>query len=244
MNQLEIDIGLQAVSFTRPSTYYFAEGSTRPGFEPYLCIANPGEAEAVVAIDYMLGDGTTREQYLAVPPASRATVPVASVLGSAGDTAHDFSAVVTCTNGQVIVAERPMYFDYRPGILDTTGGPPSWTGGHCVVGAPSPANAWYFAEGNTRFGFDEWLTIQNPNDVPITVDAEYRFAPGQGDPVTRTYSVEPGRRHTVFVADEVGVGKDVSVQLASTASFLAERPMYFDYGGMWDGGHDVVGLGR
>ncbi len=360
VNQLELDIALQAVSFTRPSAYYFAEGTTRPGFEPYLCIANPGDAEAIVSIDYMLGDGTRKKQSLAVPAASRATVPAASVLGSADDAAHDFGAVVTCTNGQVITAERPMYFDYRP---------EGWTGGHCVVGAEAPANDWYFAEGytgegfdewicvlnpsgemayltlrfqtreegektvtgwgvppnsrislkvndilgpdyqcslalessqpvvaersiyfqydyhaerrftaqsspdeyytgalienprtgghcvvgatslsdtfffaegSTRFGFDEYLTIQNPGTEPITVDAVYQFAPGQGDNIEASYTVEPGKRYTVCVDDEIGPNKDVSVRLTSDSLFLAERPMYFNYNGFGAGGSIAV----
>jgi photosystem II stability/assembly factor-like uncharacterized protein len=368
VGQLEIDIGLQAVSFTRPSTYYFAEGTTRPGFEPYLCIANPGEAEAIVAIDYMLGDGTQKEQSLAVPPASRATVPASSVLGSADDDAHDFGAVVTCTNGQVIVAERPMYFDYRNSEPDPVS-MPSWTGGHCVVGAADPAITWYFAEGytgpgfeewicvlnpgdemayltmrfqtqeegektvagwgvpphsrislkvndilgpdyqcslalestrpvvaersmyfhydyraersftaqsspdehytgviienprtgghcvvgaaslsntfyfaegSTRFGFDEYLTIQNPGTEPITVDAVYQFAPGQGDNIEASYTVEPGRRHTVSVDIDSGWHKDVSVRLTSDSLFLAERPIYFNYNGFGAGGNVAI----
>jgi len=34
---------------------------------------------------------------------------------------------VACTNGQKIIAERPMYFNYKPGVLN-------WNGGHDVVG--------------------------------------------------------------------------------------------------------------
>ena len=43
-------------------TLYFAEGTTRPGFEPYICILNPDPATADVTITYMLGDGNTKEQ--------------------------------------------------------------------------------------------------------------------------------------------------------------------------------------
>jgi len=379
VNQLELEIALEAVSFVRPSTYYFAEGSTRPGFESYLCIANPGEEEAVVSISYMSGDGSQKEQSLAVPPASRATVHAASVLGSGDGDAHDFGAVVTCTNGQVIVAERPMYFDYRPSGPDTVIDPPSWTGGHCVMGAEAPASTWYFAEGytgpgfeewicvlnpgsemtyltlrfqtqeegektlsgwgvaphsrislkvndllgpdyqcslaleatrpvvaersmyfhhnmpqefvmqswdsehftgaipynpetgghcvigatslsntfyfaegTTRPGFDEYLTIQNPGTEPITVDALYQFAPGQDGDIEKSYVVEPGRRHTVDVAsDLISIDNDISVHLSSDSLFLAERPMYFEYYDWampmtfwlsgWTGGSCVIG---
>jgi hypothetical protein len=47
-----------------------------------------------------------------------------NVLGQANDTAHDFSSQVACTNGQQIIAERPMYFCYNG----------AWSGGSDVVG--------------------------------------------------------------------------------------------------------------
>ncbi|MHB8893924.1 MAG: hypothetical protein ACYC99_01940 [Candidatus Geothermincolia bacterium] len=106
------------------SAFYFAEGTCRPNFEPYICIQNPGDAKASVTITYMLGDGTTKPQELEVGPHTRTTVTVKSILGEGDDAAHDFSARVECTNGQQIIAERPMYFNYK-GV---------WTGGHDVVG--------------------------------------------------------------------------------------------------------------
>ncbi|RJP32020.1 MAG: DUF362 domain-containing protein, partial [Actinobacteria bacterium] len=33
----------------------------------------------------------------------------------------------------------------------------SWSGGHCVTGVASAGTQWFFAEGTTREGFDEWL---------------------------------------------------------------------------------------
>jgi len=106
------------------TTFYFAEGTCRPGFDPYLCIQNPGNSDADVTITYMKGDGTTDSETLTVPKNSRSTVTVRNKLGEGDDAAHDFSAKVQCTNGQEIIAERPMYFNYKS----------IWTGGHDVVG--------------------------------------------------------------------------------------------------------------
>ena len=236
VNQLEIDIAMQAVSFTRPSTFYFAEGSTRPGFEPYLCIANPGQAAAEVDITYMLGDGITREQTLAVPAASRATVAVASILGSADDTAHDFGAVVTCTNGQVIVAERPMYFIYGSG---------GWKGGSCAMGATSTAEAWYFAEGYTGPGFDEWLCVLNPGGTSANLTFNLHTQE-EGLKVVTGNSVAPHSRQSFMVNTILGNNYQTSLELLSDQPIVAERPMYFDYQGWgaprsWTGGHCVMG---
>ena len=106
------------------TTFFFAEGTSRPGFDPYLCIQNPGSSDADVTITYMKGDGTTDSETLTVPKNSRSTVTVKNKLGEGDDSSHDFSAKVECTNGQNIIAERPMYFNYK-GI---------WTGGNDVVG--------------------------------------------------------------------------------------------------------------
>ncbi|MBU4175002.1 MAG: hypothetical protein KKB90_13275, partial [Actinobacteria bacterium] len=48
------------------TSFYFAEGTCRPGFDPYICIQNPGATDADVKVTYMLGDGTTQEDSFAV----------------------------------------------------------------------------------------------------------------------------------------------------------------------------------
>jgi len=53
------------------------------------------------------------------------------------------------------LAERPVYFGYSYEGL-------SARGGHCVIGAHAPARQWFFAEGYTGQGFNEWLCIHNP----------------------------------------------------------------------------------
>ncbi|HEY5527156.1 MAG TPA: hypothetical protein VIK02_06220, partial [Candidatus Anoxymicrobiaceae bacterium] len=45
-----------------------------------------------------------------VPRNSRVTVMPRAKIGSGSDAAHDFSAVVVCTNGRQIVVERATYF--------------------------------------------------------------------------------------------------------------------------------------
>ncbi|MBU1671169.1 MAG: hypothetical protein KKF41_04715, partial [Actinobacteria bacterium] len=72
-------------------TFYFAEGTCRPDFDPYICVQNPGSSEAAVTITYMKGDGTTSEEQITVGANSRSTVRVKDTLGEADDPAHDFS---------------------------------------------------------------------------------------------------------------------------------------------------------
>ena len=148
--------GFQMWSKPAPTTFYFAEGTCRPDFDPYFCIQNPGGTAADVTLTYMKGDGTTATTRSSpCRPDSRATVHPQDMLGTGNDAAHDFSTKVACTNGQPIIAERPMYFNYN-GV---------WTGGHDVVGATAPSSTFYFAEGTCRPDFDPYFCIQNPGST-------------------------------------------------------------------------------
>jgi hypothetical protein len=121
--------GDDVVGATAPqSAFYFAEGTCRPNFDPYFCIQNPGSTAADVTLTYMKGDGTTTTDSVTVPPNSRATVLPRNKLGTGDDPGHDFSTKVECTNGQSIIAERPMYFNYLGGHNY------NWNGGDDVVG--------------------------------------------------------------------------------------------------------------
>ncbi len=222
--------------------YYFAEGSCRPGLDPYLTIQNPNATGADVKITYMRGNGTTTEQTLSVAANARSTVTVKQTLGEANDDAHDFSCKVECTNGLDIIAERPMYFNYNPGVLN-------WTGGHDVVGEIAPDVAYFFAEGTCRPGFDPYLTIQNPGGAQANVKITYMR--GNGTTTEQTLSVAANARNTVTVKQTLGEGDDdahdfsCKVECTNGQSIIAERPMYLNYkpGVLnWNGGTDVVGF--
>lgn len=203
--------------------FYFAEGTCRPGFDPYFCIQNPGTATAKVKITYMLGTGEVKGQSVAIAPRSRSTVVVKQVLGEYDDPAHDFSAKVETTNGTGIIAERPMYFSYKGG----------WTGGHDVVGALAPATSFYFAEGTCRPGFDSYICVQNPGAAPAEVNISYML--GDGTSKSQQLTVGANSRYTVEVKQALGEGGDAAhdfsakVEAAGGASIVAERPMYFNY---------------
>jgi FtsP/CotA-like multicopper oxidase with cupredoxin domain len=223
------------------STFYFAEGTCRPNFDPYITIQNPGKKSANVKITYMKGDGTTAIHTLTVPKNSRSTVEPRATLGTGDDAAHDFSAKVECTNGQKIVAERPMYFNYKPGEKN-------WNGGDDVVGSLAPAAAFYFAEGTCRPNFDPYITIQNPGNKNANVTITYMKV--DGNTATYKLTVAKNSRATVEPRVTLGTGDDAahdfsaSVECTNGQKIVAERPMYFNYKpgqDNWNGGHDVVG---
>lgn len=223
--------------------WYFAEGCTRPGFDTYLCLFNPGGREARVDIDYLCGDGTSVTRTgVPVAAGSRGTVAVHGEdpgLGRFDDYRGDVSMRVRSTNGVEIVAERPMYFEYRPYL----------NGGHDVVGAAAPAGSWYFAEGCTRPGFDTYLCLSNPGTRQASVDVEYQCGDGR---VERRagIAVKPRSRVTIPIHEEPdGTGRrdgpagDLGIKVSSTngVPVVAERPMYFSYRPFWTDGHDAVG---
>ncbi len=209
--------------------WYFAEGTTRTGFNEWLTIQNPDPAQqAKITCEYMRATGGSILKTYWVPPAARGTVNVNVEVPDADVSMHLTSTVD-------IICERPMYFKY--------GG--AWTGGHCVAGATAPRNAWYFSEGTTREGFDEWLCIQNPSDVPA--DVSFSFMLDGGRVVPSSLNVPAHTRRTLHVPEIVDPGRDVSVAVTCAATpIVVERPMYFalpapDGGEPWTGGHDVLG---
>ncbi len=228
----EVTGGHDAIGATAPTTtWYFAEGYTGEGFEEYVCVLNPGDAAADLTFFFQTQEqGEKVRTGYAVGPHSRGTFKVNDILGP------DYQASLKLESTQPVVAERSMYFDYLGPSGDL-----HWTGGHCVTGTPALSREYYFAEGNTQSTFNEYLALQNPGDAEITIDAVYQLGEGQGANVTKTYTVEAGKRSTVFVWNEVPAEKDVSVRLTSESDFLAERPMYFNYKETWTGGHCVTG---
>ncbi len=209
-------------------TSNYAEGCTRAGFDTWLCLQNPGAEQADVTVNYMLGEGqgAAPARIYAVPAHSRMTVYVNQDVGPE----KDVSIQVTST--KPIVSERPMYFTYRS----------KWQGSHTALGAHFPLKEWYFAEGCTRGGFEEWLCIQNPLESATDVTIDYMLENGD---VQRQYlTIQPWSRYTVEVNRIVGDGRDVSAKISASQPVVAERPMYFLYQSMWDGGHNVMGASR
>ena len=85
-------------------------------------------------------------------------------LGIADDAAHDFSAKVECTNGGSIIAERPMYFNYK-GV---------WTGGHDVAGFAPQQERTQGAARRCDMGksgpaqlFSDFLDLGRDNDLAV-----------------------------------------------------------------------------
>ena len=106
--------------------------------------------------------------------------------------------------------------------------------------ATAAVSSWYFAEGTTAHGFEEYICVQNPTLSDATVLATYMLSGGsgggqvQGDP----FVVPAFSRTTITVSNEVESG-DVSVKVEGDREIICERSMY------WNGridGHDSIGV--
>ena len=135
--------------------WLFAEGYTGFDFHEYLVLANFDStvtANATINLEY--SNGAVNPQTVQVPPMSQVFFDV-----NAASDPNVFAQATTQVSAEVtsdspIVAERQEYFLYDGAI----------PGGTDVMGEPGPAKVVYsFAEGYTAPGFNEFLTLQNPN---------------------------------------------------------------------------------
>ncbi len=208
--------GTSAVAVPAAETqWYFAEGYTGPGFQEWLCLANPGAEPSPVQVSYLFADGPPLELHFDLAAQSRNTININATAGQAGDVS------LRVTAQRTVVAERPIYFTYRgafPGCTNSSG--------TAVL-----ATEFAMAEGCTRPGFEEWLCVMNPGDQPGT--ASFVFSSGQ----TLDLAVPAGSRRTVFVNEVVGSDQDVGFQACAEVPMVMERLLYFNYGGAWPGGH-------
>ncbi len=186
--------GHDSLGATSPATeWYFAEGCTRPGFHTYLCLQNPGDEQATVAIDYLCGDREVITRTVSVGPRSRKTVAVhgdEEGIGVHNTARGDVSIKVRST--VPVVAERPMYFDYAGGKR----------GGHVTAGALSPRSEWYFAEGCHGFSLEEYLCLQNPHESAVQVTLHFMMSRGQT--LRRTLTLAPRSRTTLCLNYAIG----------------------------------------
>jgi len=222
--------GHDTIGATSPSTtWYFAEGYTGSGFEEWLTLQNPNETDATATITYMYRGGGTRTTTKTIPANSRETIEVN------GDAGANKEVATKVESSRPIVAERPVYFDYQ-----STSSQNRCRGGHNTVGATSPSTTSYFAEGYTGSGFEEWLTLQNPNETDATATITYMYR--GGGTKTTTKAVPANSRETVYVNHETGTNKEVSVKVESSQPLVTERPVYFAIDESCDGGHNTLGV--
>ncbi|MDI6832173.1 MAG: FlgD immunoglobulin-like domain containing protein, partial [Actinomycetota bacterium] len=206
MNSGHCSIGARSPS----TTWYLAEGYTGGGFEEWLLVQNPQDGAARVEITFMELDGTNTRMEFDVPGRSRYTVPV-----------HDFlpgaQVSALATSSRPVICERAMYWNGR-------------SDGHATIGTPTPEYSWYFPEGYTAGGYEEWLLIQNPWDTKAVVSVEFMLPGGSSQSIQ--LEVAARSRFSLNVGGIIGE-TEVSLRVSSDLPVVSERAMYWRerYGG-------------
>lgn len=216
-------------------TRFLAEGAANAFFRTDLHLFNPAAAAASVVVRLLGQNGQVTSRAFPLPAQGMVTltpltVPVDSSAFPAPDQA--FSIVVEST--QVLAVERAMTWGDDDGTA---------RGSHLESAVAGPGTNWYFAEGATHGGFDEFLLLQNANAADVTATVRY-FRPTPHPMVRRTYVVPAHSRRTVWIDEEPGLeATDVSMSIEATAPILAERAQYLStLEGPFVAGHDGAGL--
>jgi Family of unknown function (DUF5719) len=204
------------------STWYLPEGSTAWGFATQISIENPNSHSVEADMVFMRGNGSVIQRRVYLYPLSQTTIDPSEILGEA-----DFSTRVVSVDGSPIAVDRSMIWQG----LDSTG-----LGDlHTSIGVTSPATDWYLPEGSSKWGFECWLLIQNPN--PFEVDAYVTYMIEGGAPVVKIKRITPNSRATYNMADDVGP-VDASIRVSCAHPVVPERSMYRN---SRREGHDSVG---
>ncbi len=208
--------GHDTVGTMSPSTtWYFAEGSTVAPFETWLLLQNPNKEPTTVTITLYKEDGGTVTHKMLIPHVSRASLLMNQLFTGA-------SVGAKVEADRPIVAERAVYKDKGKVGTDS-------------MGATALSKSWYMPEGVTRGGYDTWLLMLNPHDVPGTATATYMRE--DGSTTTNSYLLPPRTRISVYVNQEAPNTR-VATKVDADLPIVAERSTYFP-GGL--GGHNSMG---
>jgi hypothetical protein len=194
-----------------PSRWFLTEGSTGPGFDTYVLLANPSGRSVTAHLTYLTPDGASPGPTVAVPPDGRTTVHV-------NDTVTDWSVSTSVDADGPLVVERSMYV--------SSGGR---VGAGSGAGVAAPSKAWAFAEGSTGPGFETWLLLANPGAGTALVSL-YLETSLQGGVQGPSFEVLPHSRRTLLLNNMVA-DYEVASTLTSDLPVYAERTTYVLPGG-------------
>jgi subtilisin family serine protease len=196
-----------------PSTWYFAEGNTMPGYDTWIVLQNPLPDTTTATLTFMTQDGAVANQTVTITGNSRMTVHVNDIVPNA--------LVATQVESDTsIFAERTVYFGH-----DAIGG----------IGTRSGNRAWYLAEGSTQPPFDTWILLLNPNDQ--STNAHLTFMLEDGSTVEADQPL-PAMSRISYDVNDVVKSAGFATEVRADIPIVVERSMYFASGG----GHGTIGV--
>lgn len=208
---------------------FLAEGATGQFFHTAIAMANPSSTLAATAVlTFDRGDGIRVRRPVSIPAGRGAVVDVGAVTGL-----ETSDVSTTVESDRLLGVERSMTWGTSPAAI---------YGSHAETATPSPSPTWFLAEGSTVLGFNLFYLLQNPQATPTS--ATVRFLLPSGTTITRSYSLPPGSRTTIYVNEVEGLDEtDVSGEITASAPIVVERAMYRNLSGQPFGlGHDSMGV--
>jgi peptidoglycan/xylan/chitin deacetylase (PgdA/CDA1 family) len=202
--------------------HYFAEGTTRPGFEEWIMALNPGVKTAQVRANFYSPQEALTKEY-SIPAGERLSILVNTEVPWQDDVS------VVLESSIPLAAERMLYFNHGAGN----------SGGSLSRSVSEASEVHYFPEGTARPGFQEYLAVFNPSGI-VASQVEVELIGGEEGKRTSVFEVQPLSRTTVCV-NELVEGGDCSMIVRSTSPVVAERSEYFTYKDILAGSHCASG---
>lgn len=144
--------------------WYVPEGYVGPGFADGLRLFNPYDVTATLTITAYRGDGQQVVSSRVVPGATRLNVALDDIAPAGGSALAIGSSVPVVVESIVQKAQ--------------TSGPSG------AMGLVAPSRAWYFPDGGTAHGDQEYITVFNPNAQTTAVHLQMISAGGYQPAVT------------------------------------------------------------
>ena len=208
-----------------PKVYYFAEGYTGTGTTELLGLTNPSAQAATISVTYLFSKAAPLTRSYTVPAQGHSVVNVNNEVGP------NQAVSMIVQGNQPFVAERTMQMQKG-----------SFAAQSDSIGSSQLSSTWYFAEGNTTYGWNTLLAVLNPSNQPATITVNYLWSASRhSGPMPRksTYTVAAHTRGTI-VLNNAAPNQQFGMFVTASTSVLVERPEYLVISPM-RGGSSVVG---
>lgn len=188
---------------TAPATsWYFANGNTGHGYREYIAMQNPNNGPVQVALHIMPTHSRAFTVYRTLPPTSRVTVKVNSLV-------KKDAVGVTLTSNGPIVANRTIFI--KRGMTSK-------------IGVTAPHSHWYFAAGPSNGSAHYWIGAVNPTNhrAYVTVRA---YAPNGTQVGSASGWLKPYGR-AGYLINKIAHRTDAAVTVTSSSPIVAEQTTY------------------
>ena len=183
--------------------WYLAEGDVGSAFVDGLRVFNPTSATAAITVTAYRSDGAVRLSHRLVPATARLSVPL-------NDIALPGGAALVVQGNQPVVVERVVR-------IAPSAGPGA------AMALVAGSRVWYFPDGGTSAGNEEYIAVFNPARVPALVRLHMVSSDGYARPVTLRLRAH-GRN--VFVVHRLTHRSGLAAVIESDRAIVAQEIRY------------------